>query len=375
MSLLRTSNLNDLFTNTITQLYADASFAGASGNDVFFTFSWPMSPLQESDYQNPWSPINANGSMLAVENISGLVDSIPAIGKYFTPSGIHVSDVYETVVSSYTFSASGPQVMRQGAAIPTAKDLSALDLSKLGIEVLQAASPVGEVTVANTTTDAQQLQEAERQQANEAARLRAQKISQSGLITSASNTQPSLQAFKMPAEKSVQPNVLTLRDTGNSLATIFTKAYAIFTNTRLASIKHPQLDFHASEIQPANFADANAAANWPAISLKYQVMADNNVSENVSVSYAFCRVDINRPWMLTYLLSLQGWGIQGQRRGWLSAGTIENNNGVFPLLPVSLIVCRNLVIKSDSGSLNYNVPGLQVLAYINKLLPFAPTLG
>src|SRR5215217_3651177 len=98
MDLLNNSNLNDLFANTILQLYADSSFSGVSGNDVFFSFSWPMSPLQESIYQNPWSPVNPNGSMLAIENISELVNTIPALARYYTPSGITVSDIYELIL-------------------------------------------------------------------------------------------------------------------------------------------------------------------------------------------------------------------------------------------------------------------------------------
>jgi hypothetical protein len=367
MDLLRSSNINDLFSNTITQLYADASFAGSSGSDVFFTFAWPMNPLQESDYMNAWSPVNTSGSMLVVENISALVDSIPALGQYYTPSGNNVSDVYEYIVTSYTFNPSAKQVQREGATAALTPDISTLDTSALGIEIVTANSPVGEVTVASTTPEDLQAMDAERQQANEVARQRAMKIMQSG-------SSPAPAALKVQALKSAPARPVPFREASNSLSSIFSKANAIYQNTRLASIRYPQLDFHASEIQPSNFADAGAASNWPSIELKWPVTL-NGIVEQVNVSFKFCRVDIIRPWMITYLLSVEGWGIQSQRKGWLSTGTPQNNNGIFPLLPVSLILCRDLVIKSDSGSLNYNVAGLQILAYINKLLPFMPTLG
>ena len=151
---------------------------------------------------------------------------------------------------------------------------------------------------------------------------------------------------------------------------MFFKAKSVFVGTVLASIVNPQLTFHATDIFPANFADPAAAAGWPAISLSYPLNLPQ--PHSVTVSFQFCRVDLVRAWMLPYLFSLQGWGVQGLARGGLSSGSPLVNNGVLPLLPVSLIMGRNLRVTSDDGQVLYSAPGLQVLARVCKVQPLTP---
>jgi|GEM_PF-3785016 len=381
MDLINSSNLKDLFAATIQQMYSDSSFGGASGDNIFFTFSWPASVLEENNYMNPWSPSNATGSMLAVENISELVDTIPSIGKYYTPSGSNVSDVYGLILNGYTlptqssgfkapasaFSmASDADMVVAEEKVPSLDEILKTNLDDLGVNVQKAKSPVGDVVVANTTSETEAYMLQEQKRSNELAQKNAELLSKGLSIPKKRSSPPA--AFAAQAD-SVSP---APRSSG-SLATIFAKANAIYINTALASIKYPQLKFHPSDILPSNFADEGAASQWANISLQYRVTVDG-IAQNVNVSYRFCRVDIVRAWMVSYLLSMQGWGIQGQPKGWLSTGNSTNNPGVFPLMPVSMILCRNLVISSEAGDFEYNVDGLQVLAYISKVIPFMPTI-
>ena len=71
--------------------------------------------------------------------------------------------------------------------------------------------------------------------------------------------------------------------------------------------------------------------------------------------------------------------MQGMSPGFLSNGMKEDNYGQFALLPTAMIVVRDLVISpvgvntSDTDSYQIlNDPGLQVLACINKIIPFSP---
>ncbi|MGC1396462.1 MAG: hypothetical protein WA828_19540, partial [Coleofasciculaceae cyanobacterium] len=137
-------------------------------------------------------------------------------------------------------------------------------------------------------------------------------------------------------------------------------------------------------------------------------------TKDLQISFRCCRVNFNRPWMLKSLLELSGWTLPGQAAGSLSSGTLENNAGIFPLLPIGFIAIRDLSIRaswgksdreiaaqatSDQGTLGFgpfalsghyvessksykssfdgttiSAPGLQVLGWINLVLPFAPTV-
>lgn len=54
--------------------------------------------LNATDYRNPWSPGNTDGSIQAAYNIASLVDEIPAPNHLYAATGQTVSDVYSKVV-------------------------------------------------------------------------------------------------------------------------------------------------------------------------------------------------------------------------------------------------------------------------------------
>jgi hypothetical protein len=159
----------------------------------------------------------------------------------------------------------------------------------------------------------------------------------------------------------------------------FTQAKNIFQNSRLGSVKNPGSSYHPTYVTPANFADPKAAASWPSIqNLPTQIRSDSGM-ENSRVTFKFTRVNLIRPWLLLSLLKLSGWQVRGMSPGDLSNGRKENNYGQFALLPTAMIVVRDLSITSlgtnASTSDSYqllNATGLQVLAWVNKIVPFSP---
>jgi hypothetical protein len=97
-----------------------------------------------------------------------------------------------------------------------------------------------------------------------------------------------------------------------------------------------------------------------------------NTNPPVNLTITFSRIDITRPWLVASLFEIDGWKTP-QGAGSLSTGTSTNNNGNFSLLPQSMIVARDIVAKTATSEV-YRASGLQVLAYISKLVPYAPPL-
>lgn len=119
-------------------------------------------------------------------------------------------------------------------------------------------------------------------------------------------------------------------------------------------------------------------------------------TDGFSISFKFCRVNIDRSWCKLALLSNKNWYMFNTAAKEYSTGTADNNPGMFPLLPVAFIVIRDLKITANwsqedknnlnnsvsfgffdirSGTLNQNtleVKGQQIIAWISKLMPPLP---
>ena len=116
-------------------------------------------------------------------------------------------------------------------------------------------------------------------------------------------------------------------------------------------------------------------------------------TDGFSISFKFCRVNIDRPWLNLALLSTKNWNISGTNIGEYSTGTAENNTGIFPLLPTSFILISNVSITANwsatdkgnienavsfgpfdvrNGSFNQNtleIKGMQIIGCLSKLTP------
>ena len=115
-----------------------------------------------------------------------------------------------------------------------------------------------------------------------------------------------------------------------------------------------------------------------------------------SVSFRFCRVNVDRPWFKLALLSQPSWYMFNTNARAYSTGTMKDNPGMFPLLPLSFVAIRDLKITAnwsaeDRASLSkavsfgffdlrngaftqntYEVKGLQIVAWISSLTPPLP---
>lgn len=119
----------------------------------------------------------------------------------------------------------------------------------------------------------------------------------------------------------------------------------------------------------------------------------SEATNGFSISFNYCRVNIDRPWMNLAVLSMPNWYCYGSNAFLFSNGSATDNPGTFPLLPTSFIVVKNLRITANwsaedkaninngvafgpfdirNGSLNQNtleIPGMQIIAFISKVMP------
>jgi hypothetical protein len=115
-----------------------------------------------------------------------------------------------------------------------------------------------------------------------------------------------------------------------------------------------------------------------------------------SISFRFCRVNIDRPWFKLALLAMPNWFMFNTNARAYSTGSIDDNPGMFPLLPLSLVAIRDLRITANWSSEDrdnlskavsfgffdlrngqfsqntYEVKGLQIIAWISRLTPPLP---
>lgn len=121
-------------------------------------------------------------------------------------------------------------------------------------------------------------------------------------------------------------------------------------------------------------------------------------SKELSVSFEYCLVDIDRPWLSHTLLQTKGWYVPGYESGELSKGTADDNTGILPALPIAFIVVKDLKIsgwnqseqkhvedsvalgpfslldrKIDGTSLTWS--GMQIIGWISQVMPLMPPMS
>lgn len=349
MAILEDKNTQRVLEALFKKGFAQSSFMGTNGENMKFLFSWPPEVLDESQYQNAWSVDNPCGLMSVVENISTLVNSIPCWQDTYFPSNNTVEGIYVNVILG---------------ARPVIDGDSGVELykSESGTEVHQVKG--------NTKGRLQVIASIEKEKPDDdVERILSMESVQKILASIGGGVQntESIDKVKL-GQKRLRPiasiGKSILKGNTHSVVRALADANALVKKHEVVRMDGSRSTYCPSSIRPANFASPEVTASWPAVSVRTKT----DKGEEVSISMKYMRADIERPWMLDYLLSMDGWKIEGQKSGWLSTGDDAANDGIFPLLPVSFILCRDLQIKGENGN-EFNVKGLQILARCCKVLP------
>jgi len=107
-------------------------------------------------------------------------------------------------------------------------------------------------------------------------------------------------------------------------------------------------------------------------------------------------VFFNRPWLRYELFQSGGWLLSQQRSGFCSSGELQENEGVFPLLPTGMLLGRDVALDVSWGSADQAVLSsalacgapvslgpfrldaaaramdVQLVAWTSSLVPFSP---
>ena len=73
---------------------------GSQADQTYLTLEWPGLQINVSDFANPWSPQNPQGSTEATENLSFLVDKVQSLNPIYSANGQNISDIYNLVVNA-----------------------------------------------------------------------------------------------------------------------------------------------------------------------------------------------------------------------------------------------------------------------------------
>jgi hypothetical protein len=122
-------------------------------------------------------------------------------------------------------------------------------------------------------------------------------------------------------------------------------------------------------------------------------------TDSFNISFKYCQVNIDRPWLKLALLNLANWYVFGTKAAAFSTSNFLNPQLMFGMLPTSFIVIKDLKISANwtaddlislknsvsfgpfdirKGTLNQNtieVGGLQVIGWVSRLTPVLPPLN
>lgn len=365
----------------------DPSSSPYQNQEVVVGRLWPSQMIDESQYGNAWSPTNPMGIMAATENLSILVDPIPNINDWYSKSGRNVEEMYSFMLKSAEAVVENKGLLN----IPQMKAKMSFESNELPPKIeselaqqktVEALLPDhSKVQTIYMTPEAINKKNLEIAHSNAAAAAIAQRLAlekvQSKTAYRARMTQikpnPELEEIKLKAwndlqvASSAQLKLRTSTNCSGSIDRAFNEAGLIFSRSTIASVRNPGIAYHPSYTSPENWVSPSAKNNWPLLTIP---VAD--IDPEVDLTITFSRIDITRPWMVASLFDLNGWR-NSQGPGSLSSGSLTQNNGSFALLPQSMIVARDIVARTSSDVV-YRSLGLQVLAYICKLVPYAPPM-
>lgn len=377
------SSIRDAIFEVILPAYADSSVE-------FVCRVWPGQTIDARQYGNAWSPTNPTGITAATENLSAFVDPIPNLSNSYSKSGRTVEDTYKQVVT-FGHAKLGPGTFSRTninleddvvspAVLPAAIETEINERTETNVTM-----PDGKVVhTIVLSQEAKSEVELVRKHAEQAALLKAlnaikdrypaaeKPALQAEVAQVEQNTARALGVLKgFQAKKSslisrsLAPSLS--EDITPSIDLAFYKARTMFEGSFSSSVKDPLLKYHPSYLSPEDWTDKQAAEDWNFIIIPIQVD-----SSRVNLSLKFSRVEITRPWFLMSLFDLQDWATS-QAAGSLSNGNAQNNPGTFSLLPLSMIVAREVkAVDAANGATLFQANALQVLAWINKVMPFSP---
>ena len=404
-------------TDFVSALYGAILGSGPPSMASYTTLEWPGLPVDPQTCGNIWATDNQTGSPEALEAFSGLVDDdVPALSPVYQPAGISLEQVYALILQATV--PAGPVAIAFAAAQSTFRQIvrGSLENSMASFHPSTPnprtwcdAAGAGGWTSMTIGTGA-------------AAPPPPPPATLTPVLT-----RPAILSWRVssvPASAlhlAARPPIQETTRSGASAAAVASARVAATSVASLAASRSAISGLRpvaAPVARPTPATLAAAAGRLKAMPIMRaplpvaKVVTQPAVQEQpvaatqVSASFRYMRVGIQRPWLDSSLFHLPGWSIDGLPAGCISNGQAANNPGMLPLLPLSFIAVKDVTINgswsdadkktastalaSDSvasfgpftlhggaggGSFDgssLKIPGIQVIAWICQVTPKLP---
>lgn len=397
--------------------------------ETLLSLEWPGQQLDASQYQNPWSPQDSGGSQFATEMFSALIDAIPLVDSVYIDSGVTVEEMYAFLLGATVL----PLASNATGEVPINPVNALLANAQRTFENTQIASamqpslsyhasfatpsnwadPVASQNWTSININSNQIKKLDN---SPFVRLGGIKRVQDGVWKLPRTKLDSINPVEVGAiRQPIADRILQLDRI--QLATRVAR-FGVTSASMAPSMARINLPAFGGKLNPSVMAASSGQIKRLPLQVLEQIevipLADQPIDQetkDLQISFRCCRVNFSRPWLLKSLLGVSGWTLPGQAPGSLSNGKIENNLGTFPLLPIGCIVIRDLQIRANWGktdqaiatqttrdssvgfgpfslSGNYiesgksytssfdgmtvSSPGLQVLGWLNLVMPYSP---
>jgi hypothetical protein len=381
---------------TLIQMVYDSVFSqlikptatGTKDREILLSFEFPGQQVDETEYQNPWTPRTPDGSQFATEMFSNLIDAIPIVDSVYVDSGVTAEEMYEFALGA----AAVPLPPDATGEIPVNPVNTVINNARQSFEQTRLASalnpalnyhpsyatpsnwadPIGaqswtSIAINSNTTTVKADSAFLRFGGAKRLREGVWKIPPK-LIAAVEQPQVFVPPTVQPKpDISVRPDIgikpglvdrigikpglidrIGMRSSG-------TAAVAEATLTKAEALAMQNLSPNPLLMRRINpdLIDKIAIAE-----LKNRPI--DQTTQNIQISFRCCRVNFTRPWLLKSLLEINGWRLPGQAAGSLSSGKLQDNNGTFPLLPIGFIAIRDLKIQANWGQVDRDIAAKSV---------------
>ena len=433
MAVDQTSLIQSIYDTVFSSfVYPPRAGQPNTQREIVLSLEWPGQQIDISQYANPWLPQNPTGSQFATEMFSTLVDAVPLLDAVYVDSGVTVEELYEFVLGA----VATPLPADANGEVPANPVNTTLQNARQIFEQSKLASALHPALSyrASYASPTNWYDEAASQSwtqitinANQTQTMPNSPFVRTGGLKRAKDG-----LWKLP-ERVVKPDILVKNDVIKQVSIRpDVLSQAVLSNKTLVNLQvlkpammrslmaQPMMSRSILQAQTLQQITPNpllVKRIRPELLDKVDLVAvkDQNIDQqtkDLQISFRCCRVNVNRPWLMKSLLDVKGWTLPGQAPGSLSTGTLENNTGSFPLLPISFIAIRDLKIRANwskqdaeraaratstqetvgfgpfalSGSyaesgkvytssfdgITLSASGLQILGWISLVLPFTP---
>lgn len=364
--------------------------AGSESEKTVLMLNWPGQAIDTATFANPWSPANPNGSQEALETFSALVNPVPLINVGYVASSKKVSEVHELVVNANVVPSE-----------PTAEQKAAYDKAKAYLTAL--VDGYDDNTGAPIKTEGDSPVYANYKRKKDAYLSASTNFLNQYLLLDMSKPEdqrkwsilgPNLQEKVdtamndwIAAQKTKTEDMLATfsQSSNNQVGQLFMDARKNFNTIRRASVKNVGERFQPSYARPAAWFAPGNADTWSEISvsskeIKIKEHSDftkygggvsaswglwsgsgsfdkedghesmDKETSDLTISFKYTRVEIDRPWFNGLLYEVDGWDIgKAGGPGSISNGTKIQDGKMMPIMPTSFIAIRDLKISAKWG--------------------------